>query len=135
MPRNRMLRPGLWDSQALSGVCREARLLFIGLISLGDDDGRLTGNTAWLKSKLFPFDEDISSQEIDTWLKELLDADPMDPMLLSYEVDGKTYLAHTKWHTHQKLNRPTPSSIPECPPDQLPDQVRIELPPMQRRKK
>ena len=120
MARKRMIDPGFWDSVCLGKVSREARLLYMGLISLADDEGRLPATPSWLASRLFPYDEDVTADQITSWLEELQGSDPEDPVLWLYQDKSKFYIQHPKWDDYQRPSRPSPSKLPPCPPEQIP---------------
>jgi hypothetical protein len=95
-------------SESIGKLSREARLLFIGLWSACDDYGRTRAASRFLASQLFPYDEDAPSL-IESWLRELSDFG----MVRLYEHDGCRYLDIPKWFDHQKIDRPSPSKLPE----------------------
>lgn len=66
-----MIDPNFWIDEKLGRLKREARLMFMGCISQSDDEGRLQGHTALLKSLIFPYDLDITLQEVEEWLNDL----------------------------------------------------------------
>lgn len=120
--RIRSLKPDVWDDEALGECSTSARLLFVGLITQADDDGRLPGNPRWIASKVYPYDEDISSAAIETWLDEL---DRVDVIRL-YEVAGKTYIWLPSWDSHQTIDKRyyRPSRLPEPPQESPPSAPR-----------
>jgi hypothetical protein len=61
-----------------------------------------------LASLLYPYDDD-AGMLIDGWLDEL----ERMSCIRRYEVDGSQYLEIVKWLDHQKIDRPTPSRLPE----------------------
>jgi hypothetical protein len=87
------------------------KLLYLGLIALADDQGRVRNHRQLLKSKLFP-SEEMHSQVIGDWLEVLSKA----RFTILYEVDGKEYIQIRDWWKQQLNNRPTPSKHP-APPD------------------
>lgn len=54
MARKRMIDPNIWDSEDFGKLSDLSKLVFIGLFSLADDEGRGRCNPGYLKSKLFP---------------------------------------------------------------------------------
>lgn len=111
MARKRMIDPGIWTSEDFSSLSMLARLVWVGLISNADDEGRGRANIAYLKSQLFPYDDELSLKKIENALKEI-------EKLMSirfYEVENKKYYQLTKWAKFQNINRPSPSQIPKMP--------------------
>jgi hypothetical protein len=113
--RIRSIKPDVWDDEALGECSTSARLLFVGLITQADDDGRLPGNPRWIASKVYPYDDDITSADIKGWLAEL---DRVDVVHL-YESSGKTYIALPAWDSHQTIDKRyyKPSRLPAPPPE------------------
>ena len=111
--RKRRLDPQMWDDEAVFGVSRDARLLFVGLITQADDDGRLLGRGRWLQSKLYPEDEDLAPTDIESWLEQLHVAG----LIWLYEVEGKTYIFLPGWKANQHIDKRyyQESKLPEPP--------------------
>lgn len=108
MARIRSIKPELPQSESMGKVSREARLLFILMWTLADDEGRLRGNSRMLASLLFPYDDDAPGQ-IDRWIFELLE----EQCIVVYEVGAATYVQICNWLIHQKIDKPSKSKIPE----------------------
>jgi len=108
MARIRTIKPEFPQSESMGRVSRDARLLFIQLWTVADDLGRLRGNSRMLASLLFPYDDDAPSL-IGDWLAEL----EREQCIGIYEVDGNTYVQVLKWQEHQKVDKPSPSRLPE----------------------
>ena len=108
MPRIRTIKPETPHSESLSRCSRDARLCFVMMWTLADDAGRIRGASRLLASLLFPYDKDAPDL-IDGWLDELERAGSVR----RYVVDGKQYFDIPEWLTHQKIDRPTKSSLPE----------------------
>jgi hypothetical protein len=111
MARIRTIKPELPQSESMGAVSREARLLFILLFTVVDDEGRARAASRLLASLLYPYDDDAPTL-IDGWLREL----ERGKHIRRYEVDGSTYLDIPKWLDHQKIDRPTPSRLPPYEP-------------------
>ena len=114
-----MVHRTIWASGQVSRLSKDARLLFIGLITLGDDDGRLKGSAALLRSQIFPYDDDVKVGEVSRWLTEI----EAQKLIVKYIVDGEEYYFHPKWDDYQHIreDRRRESHIP------APD---IEFPPV-----
>lgn len=106
--RIRTIKPEFWESEHLGNVSRDARLLFVGLFSCCDDSGRTRAGSRLLASRLFPYDED-AFELLPGWLAEL----EAKGCIRVYEVEGETYLDIPKWLSHQKIDKPTASKLPE----------------------
>lgn len=107
MPRIRTLKPEVWESEQVGELSYQARLVFIGLITQADDEGRLKGSPKWIKGKLFPYD-DVTVDEVEGWLSEVVRQGLVNP----YKADDNPYLELPNWHRHQKINRKSQSHLP-----------------------
>lgn len=108
MARIRSIKPELPQSESMGKISREARLLFIQMWTLADDEGRLRGNSRMLASLLFPYDDDAPGL-IDGWIFELIE----EACIVVYEVGAATYVQICNWLIHQKIDKPSKSKIPE----------------------
>jgi hypothetical protein len=108
MARIRTIKPEFPHSESMGKVSRDARLTFIQLWTLADDSGRLRGNSRMLASLLFPYDDDAPSL-IETWLGEL----EREHCIIRYSVDDTSCLQVCNWLKHQKIDKPSPSKLPE----------------------
>jgi hypothetical protein len=89
-------------------VSRDARLLFVMIWTICDDEGRTRAASRMLASLLFPYDDD-APRLIDDWIAEL----EREKCVARYVVDGATYLQICNWLNHQKIDKPSRSRIPE----------------------
>lgn len=112
-PRIRSIKPELWRNTQVQSCTRDARLCFIGLISHADDEGRIDGDPALLRSVIFPKDADITIRRFERLLEELAASQDHAgiPLIHRYHVDGFSYIELPGWN-HQKINRPTASRLP-----------------------
>jgi hypothetical protein len=92
----------------MGNISREARLFFVQLWTLCDDEGRARGDSRMLASLLYPYDRDVDGL-IDLWINEL----DREACLLRYEAEGQTYIQVCNWLIHQKIDKPSRSKIPE----------------------
>lgn len=111
MARKRMISPEIWASSSFAELSDFAKIVFIGLISNADDEGKGESDSALLKSTLFPRDEKKRAADVKSALSEIA----RSTSTLFYSVEGKNYYVLTKWKVYQKLDRPTPSKIPDPP--------------------
>lgn len=108
MARRRMIDPNFWQSEDVSKLTIRQRLLLIGLFSNADDEGKLRGNPAFVRSIIFPY-EDFSVSEIE----EDLNAIESIGTILQYEVRGSKYIKLVNWDKFQRVDKPQPSMIPD----------------------
>jgi hypothetical protein len=96
MARSRNIKPGFFQNEVLADMPALVRLLFAGLWTIADRDGRLEDRARRIKVALMPYDE----IDVDGAL-DMLSAGS-DPFIIRYEVNGARYIQITKWHEHQK---------------------------------
>jgi hypothetical protein len=109
--RIRTIKPEFWQSESNGRLSRDARLLFSGLITMADNEGRLRGSPAFIASQVFPFDSD-GRKVVDRCLEELATAGKV----LRYVVDGDSFVWLPKFTEHQKTDPRYPSKLPAPPP-------------------
>lgn len=108
MGRIRSIKPEFPQSETIGALSRDARLCFVMLWTILDDEGRTRAASRMLASLLYPYDDD-AARLMDGWLDELERAG----CIRRYEVDGHRYLDVPKWLEHQKIDKPTKSKLPE----------------------
>lgn len=106
MPRARNIKPGFFRNADLVELPFEARLLFIGLWTLADREGRLEDRPKQIKMEIFPADN--------------VDCDALIGLLegigvvARYEHGGKRYLQVVNFCKHQNPHRDEKAStIPD----------------------
>lgn len=111
MARQRFIWPDIWTDPTVARLEPLAMLLFIGCFSNADDDGRLLGDAAYLKSTVFPY-QPLTVEEVEKCRDAMLS---QCPTIERYDVQGLTYLAFKRWTAHQKPKYPKPSKLPPPP--------------------
>ena len=107
MARIRSIKPDFWTDEKVVELSAFARLLFIGLWNFVDDDGRVVFSQKKLKMQIFPSDSiDIS---------ELFGEIRREKLISIYVVDSIEYLQIVNFEKHQKIDKRTPSKLPENP--------------------
>lgn len=112
MARIRSIKPEIWADEDLAACSFVARLLFVGLITRADDEGRFRAHPNLLRGEVFPYDG-LTAKEVTKLLGELAKRH----LVTLYTVAGQSYgtFKSGAWKRHQKINRPYPSSIPPPP--------------------
>ena len=113
MARKRMIDPSIWTDVKIGNLTRDERLLFIGCFSNADDEGRLPGNPAFLRSVIFPYD-DLSVEEVRRMRDRIAS---VCKNFIVYKVGEDEYIAFRKWREYQSVRYPQPSKYP-APPEQ-----------------
>lgn len=122
MARIRTIKPEFPHSESMGRVSRDARLLFMLLWTIADDEGRFRAASRLLASLLYPYDDDAPSL-MDGWLRELSRED----CITLYVVDGTTYGVVSNWLKHQKIDHASRSKLPP-PPDDIREASRSLAP-------
>lgn len=108
MARKRMIDPNIWQSEDFGRLSLLAKIVFIGLFSLADDEGRGRANPIYLKSSLFPYEESMRSADIAKTLLEI----SSNMSVVFYSCDGSDYYSLYNWSDWQKIDKPTDSKLP-----------------------
>lgn len=116
MPRIRAVKPELFLSESLSRVSVEAERTFVGLWTQADDRGRLKDQPAVINGALWPLRPEHGIDNMQEDLKALIKIG----VLCRYEAESRSYLHIVGWAEHQRINRPTESSLPPCPKHDAP---------------
>lgn len=114
MPRRRMIDPGFWLSTHHKKLIFRQRLLFLGMVSNADDEGRLKGDSSFLRATVFPYD-DLKDLTVDEDIKALAE----EGLIMPYVCKDSRYIQLVKWREYQTINRPTPSKIPAITDDSM----------------
>ncbi|MEM9067156.1 MAG: hypothetical protein AAGE52_01580 [Myxococcota bacterium] len=107
MTRIRSIKPEWLDSEKLSPLSDEARLLSIALLALSDDWGGVTGHPALVAARVWPFADD-GKERASRAISELAEAG----YLTCYEVRGRQYIHLIGWFEHQKVDKPGKPRVP-----------------------
>lgn len=121
MARRRLIDPRVWQSGHFKRLNMRQRLLWIGIITSADDEGKLRGEPAVIKADIFPFDS-VSLKTVESDLGVLAD----EGVIYKYEIEGDLYIWIQKWERYQKPSHPTPSKIPD-PPEKRSRAIREAL--------
>jgi hypothetical protein len=116
MARARNIKPSFFKNEELAECSVWARLLFIGLWTLADRDGRLEYRPLRIKAELFPYDAvEIPELAVELHGKKLL---------VRYAVGGKQYLHIPNFVKHQRPHPKEPDSVFPEPPEAVSTYVK-----------
>lgn len=110
-PRIRTLKPEIWEDEAVGRLGVWERLLYVGLITMADDEGRLRALPGAIAGHVFPYD-DLPPVKIKRWLETINTAE----LVVLYHRSGTDYVEIQNWSKHQRISRPVESPLPP-PPD------------------
>ena len=108
MARKRMIDPSIWINEDFGSLSILAKLVFIGLFSIADDEGRGKASPAYIKAVLFPYNDDLRVADIEKALSEI----SSKMSVIFYSCDENKYYTLTSWNKWQKIDKPSESSIP-----------------------
>ena len=100
-PRIRTVKPEFFQDEKVGHLSVHARLLFLGLITLADDEGRLRDHLNAIHGHVFPYDN-LSSGRIKKAVAEVADAG----LILRYKAGVGEYIVIRHWGRHQRINKP-----------------------------
>ena len=96
MTKKRTIDPRIRASETFACLTYRQRDLWMGLILVCDDQGRLPGQAAYVRSTVWPYD-DVPLSEVDGDLAALESLGN----ILRYRVDGRTFIQLVNWHKYQ----------------------------------
>jgi hypothetical protein len=102
MPRIRTIKPEFWADEKLSLLDPTTRLVFLGLISMADDAGRLVDSLKQIDAFIFPFTDDSSREA-------LANLSRMARVRRGETASGQRVIQIVNWK-HQKVDHPNLSA-------------------------
>ncbi len=107
MPRMRILKPGFFQNEKLADVQPLGRILFAGLWTEADREGRLEDRPRRIKASVLPYDD----CDINLLLHELQE----QGFILRYEVNGSSYIQIVNFTKHQQPHHKEVHSLIPAP--------------------
>lgn len=108
MARQRFIWPDIWKDPVFGKLLPVEQVMFIGLFSIADDEGRTLADAAYLRSELFAY-KDYTTKKVQTIRDAVVGK--ADNVHL-YRAGGFDYIALLKWSDYQKPKYPKASKIP-----------------------
>ncbi|WP_318357655.1 hypothetical protein [Enterobacter sp.] len=106
MARSRNIKPGFFTNDELAECSPYARLLFAGLWTIADKEGRLDDRPKKVKAMVLPFD--------DVDCNDLLQQLHNHKFINRYQVNNEPYIQINNWKKHQNPHcKEAASEIPE----------------------
>lgn len=109
MPRIRTIKPQHVADKELSNISLQAHLLWVLSWCFSDDEGVFENDPLLIKSQVFPRRTDVRVTDVSQWLDQLVKA----RFIIPFDHDGIGYYLHRTFKTHQKIDRPQGSKIPD----------------------
>lgn len=107
MARIRTIKPEFWDDEKTATLPLPCRLFFIGTWTHADDNGVIRGNPSVLKSKIFPYDDNLRASEVSKWIDALVNA----RMLVPISYKSESYYVIRTFRSHQKFDPRYPNYL------------------------
>ena len=101
MARIRSIKPEFWDDEHISLLPMGCRLFYIGCWTFADDQGVFNANPSFLKSRIFPYDDDLSIGQVKEWLSLLEDA----KMIIPFCHERGSYYVIRTFGEHQNIDK------------------------------
>lgn len=114
MARKRMIDPSIWTDEGMALLNMRQQLLYIGLFSNADDEGRLKASAAAVRLLLPTLYPGTPLDEVELDILCVISA---MVKAVRYEHDGNTYIAFTNYRRWQQIQHPTKSKLPPPPAD------------------
>ena len=107
MPRIRTIKPEMFQDEKLAPCDPTTRLVFVGLIAMADDTGRVLDNVRVIDAFIFPETRDSSHEP-------LMRLSGMGRVVRGKTSSGQRVLQIVNWAAHQKIQHPNlRSALPE----------------------
>lgn len=107
MARIRTIKPEFFTSDVVGKLSYPSRLLFIGLWTLADREGRLEDRPVRIKVMLLPYNNDN--------VDELLNEIQVSGLIKRYEVEQKRFIQIVNFIEHQRPHPKEPQSLIPSP--------------------
>ncbi len=121
MARSRNIKPGFFKNETLGEMPSLTRLLFIGLWTIADREGRLEDRPLRIKAEVLPYDD----CKIESLLAQLAAAG----FIVRYTVEESRFISIPTWHKHQNPHvKEAASAIPAPDSHQPSTRLAPEIP-------
>jgi hypothetical protein len=122
VPRIRTIKPEFWQDEKLSPCSPLTRLVFLGLISMADDAGRVLDNVKVIDAFIFPETSETSRGSIG-------ELSGMGRIRRGITASGQRIIEITNWDAHQKIEKPNlRGALPAIVSEVSPPQHLTEIP-------
>lgn len=99
MARIRTIKPEFWGDEKLAPCSPMTRLVFLGLISMADDAGRVVDNVKVIDAFIFPETSETCRGSVD-------ELSAMGRIRRGKTASGQRIIEITNWSAHQKIEKP-----------------------------
>lgn len=117
MARQRFIWPTIWSDKQFGELAHDEQVLFIGLYSLADDEGRIPADPKYLKAQVFPY-KNYTARRVQGIRNRVVER-MSNVCLYVHGENPEEAIALLKWAEYQKPKYPKPSKIPPPLPEDL----------------
>lgn len=118
MARIRTVKPEFWSDEKLAPLPAIDRLVFLGLIGMADDCGRVLDNVKVIDAFIFPNTSETSRDALATLSR-------IGRVRRGKSLNGQSVLQIVNWERHQKVDKPNlRSALPEIVDSQADTDIR-----------
>lgn len=126
MARSRNIKPGFFTNDSLAEIHPLGRILFAGLWTIADREGRLEDRSKKIKAQVLPYD--------DCNVSDLLNDLHSRGFIVRYAVGSENYIQIVNWDKHQQPHVKETNSLIPAPDEhgastvQIPDRTDTKTP-------
>jgi hypothetical protein len=99
MPRIRTVKPEFWHDEKVAPLPAVDRLVFLGLIGMADDAGRVLDNVKVIDAFIFAFRPESSAKSVSRLAA-------LGRIERGLTASGQSVIQITNWPTHQRVDHP-----------------------------
>lgn len=96
--QRRMLSTQIWEDDKFNALNANEKILYIGMITLGDDDGYFRADGMYLNAKVFPYTR-MSVSHVKKMSKRLVEVG----LIELFEIEKGIIGHHPNWTNHQQI--------------------------------
>ncbi len=111
MPRIRTIKPEAPQHRKVGPLSDRAFRVWLVLVTQADDEGRVVAEPSQVRLWAFGYHPDVTLHDVEDAIYEV--AKP--GLIRLYSAGDTRYACFPSWKDHQRINRPTPSKLPEPP--------------------
>ena len=106
--RNRMIKPEFWTDERTGRLSDSAKLVFIAMWNISDDEGKLSGDLSYLLSFIYPYGGCSKIK-----MRNSLDELKVNSLVIPYSIKKFNYILIPNFNKHQRIDKPQESKIPD----------------------
>ena len=110
MARKKIIEPDIWKDEKFGCLSLLGKVVYIGLFSNSDDEGRGYASPRYLKATLLPYDDFTKIEDVEYACREIVSLKNENHIFI--KPTKKIYYQFLKYREWQRPEKPTPSKIP-----------------------